>query len=47
MTADISFKSYELFLPFIKEESKAKAIVTHIEAIIENRFDSEKDRLAI
>ncbi len=46
MTADISFKLYELFLPLLKEEAKAKAVVTNIEAIIDNKFVSEKDRLA-
>jgi hypothetical protein len=46
MTAEISFKLYELFFPIIKEETKARDIVTNIEKIIENKFVAEKDHLA-
>ncbi|MFM2047954.1 MAG: hypothetical protein RI955_500 [Bacteroidota bacterium] len=45
MTSEISFKLYELFIPLVKEEAKAKDIVTNIENIIEHRFENETNRL--
>lgn len=45
MNAEISFKLYELFIPIVKKESKAKEIVSSIEAIIDNKFTNAKDVL--
>ncbi|MEY5047600.1 MAG: hypothetical protein RLZZ175_959 [Bacteroidota bacterium] len=46
MTAAQSIRLFEIFLPIVKEESKAKEIITNIEDVIENRFDKEKEILA-
>ena len=46
MNSDVSFKLYELFLPLVKKESKAKEIITNIEYIIDNKFNDEKNKLA-
>lgn len=45
MNSEISFKLYELFLPLVKKENKAKEIVANIEYIIENKFNDEKNKL--
>ena len=46
MTAAQSIRLFEIFLPIVKEESKAKEIITSIEEVIENRFDREKEVIA-
>jgi hypothetical protein len=46
ITSTQSFKLYELFFPFVKSEEKTKEIIENIEAVIDNKFASEKDRLA-
>jgi hypothetical protein len=42
MTATQSLKLLELFRPLVKEELKAKELITTIESIIEDRFSNEK-----
>ncbi|MEY2829027.1 MAG: hypothetical protein RIQ33_885 [Bacteroidota bacterium] len=34
-----------LFIPLVKEDAKAKDILTNIENIIEHRFENETNRL--
>lgn len=46
MTASQSLKLYELLNKNFKNEADAKALVNEIEAVIENRFNMERDRLA-
>ena len=46
ITASQSFKLFEILNKNFKNEQDAKAIVTEIEAVIENRFEVERDRLA-
>jgi hypothetical protein len=46
MTATQSLKLLALFRPLVKEELKAKELVTTIESIIEDRFSNEKNNLA-
>lgn len=46
ITPNQTFKLYELFRPLVKTEEEAKQLVTSIEQVIDNKFQSEKDRLA-
>ena len=46
ITANQTFRLYELFFPIIKSEEKTKEIIQNIESVIDNKFSSEKDRLA-
>ncbi|MBL0046716.1 MAG: hypothetical protein IPP32_01265 [Bacteroidetes bacterium] len=46
MTASQSLKLYELQNINLKNEADAKALVHEIEAVIENRFNMERVRLA-
>ena len=41
-----SFKIYEILNKHFKNDADSKALVTEIEAVIENRFHAERDRLA-
>ena len=47
ITATQSFKIYEILNRNFRNEDDAKAIVAEIESVIENRFQVERDRLAI
>lgn len=38
MTSTLHLKLYELFLPLVKQEVKAKSIVQSMEALVEQRF---------
>lgn len=46
MTASQSIRLFGIFLPLVKEESKAREIIISIEEIIENKFDNQKENLA-
>lgn len=46
ITPNQTFKLYELFRPLVKTEEEAEQLVTSIEQVIDNKFQSEKDRLA-
>ena len=46
ITATQTFKIFELLNKHFKNEQDAKSLVAEIENVIENRFQSEKDRLA-
>lgn len=46
ITASQSLKLYEILNKNFKNEEDAKAVVKEIEAVIENRFQIERDRLA-
>lgn len=46
ITANQSFRLYELFFPIVKSEAKTKEIIQTIEEVIDTKFTSEKDRLA-
>ena len=46
ITASQSFEIYEIQHRNFKNEADAKALVKEIESVIENRFLSERDRLA-
>ena len=46
ISASQSLKIYELLNRNFKNEEDAKSLVTEIEAVIEGRFQMERDRLA-
>ena len=46
MTAEISFKLFQLTQEFIKDKDKAKEFVSRIEQTLENKFETKKDILA-
>ena len=46
ITPNQTFKLYEFFIPLVKTEEEAKQLLTSIEQVIDNKFQSEKDRLA-
>ena len=46
MTAEISFKLFQLTQEFIKDKAKAKEFVSRIEQIVDNKFETKKDILA-
>ena len=46
ISASQSLKLFEILNKNFKNEADAKAMVTEIEAVIENRFQMERDRLA-
>jgi uncharacterized coiled-coil DUF342 family protein len=46
MTAEISFKLFQLTQEFIKDKAKAKEFVSRIEQTLDNKFETKKDILA-
>lgn len=46
VTASQTLKMYELLYKHFKNNEDAKAVVAGIEDIIDNKFNTEKDRLA-
>lgn len=46
MTASQSLNLYNLSLRYFKNEADAKAFVSEIEFIVDNKFDNKKDVLA-
>ena len=46
VTASQAVKMYELLNKYFKNNEDAKAVVASIEDIVDNKFNSERDRLA-
>jgi hypothetical protein len=46
VTASQTLKMYELLNKYFKNNEDAKAVVVSIEDIVDNKFNTEKDRLA-